>query len=183
MATSECLMPDVCEARSSHGIFYRQLLIRCSDPVLVAAAQENRNAEEIAGRLKVSAAIGDSVLIDPSEKDPRHPITADSEERRKVALERPRRRELVEMEVEAHELPAADRLADDLDRLVSRQRDRSKPEADRETPGGAEPTLRSSPTTPADKAAGVVVGLGAKCGAEADRPAPDPCALGLTGSD
>ena len=85
MATGECLMPDVCEACSSHGIFYRQLLIRCSDPVLIAAAQEDRNAEEIAGRFKASAGIGDSVLINPSQKDPRHPITADSEERRKVA--------------------------------------------------------------------------------------------------
>ena len=79
MATGECLMPDVCEACSSHGIFYRQLLIRCSDPVLIAAAQEDRNAEEIAGRFKASAGIGDPVLIDPSQKDPRHPITGDRE--------------------------------------------------------------------------------------------------------
>ena len=85
MATGECLMPDVCKACSSHGIFYRQLLIRRGDPVLIAAAQEDWNAEEIAGRFKAPAGLGNSVFIDPSQKNPGHPITAHSEERREVA--------------------------------------------------------------------------------------------------
>lgn len=59
----ECLMPDVFESRPSHGIFHRELLTGRRDPVLVAAAQEDRNAEEIAGRLKMPAGFGYPLLI------------------------------------------------------------------------------------------------------------------------